>query len=149
MLANQVEPELVFAEKSVALKKALEAAVSRWIIVQFSNRVGPNYTSGLLASAEEVDTNVQRRLTEVFKLQALEQQQNPLQIIREELLCLNNFLQEAGVKTSERDEVQKQMYPNDHFDFSTITFSDFGDVAAEAGLHWGAAKAFVALNRES
>jgi hypothetical protein len=76
-----------------------------------------------------------------------EQWTTPLALLRGAVRYPAGVLQVAGVPPVERDSVQARLHPDDDYDLAPATFSDFGPEVAEAGLLWGAAKAYAHIQR--
>ena len=56
-------------------------------------------------------------------------------------------LRAAGVPGVVRDEQQERLFPNDVYDLAPANFADVDPALAEPGLAWGAAKAYIHLQR--
>ncbi len=76
-----------------------------------------------------------------------EQRTNPLSILRSAVQFPTAVLQQAGVKPVERDEFSGRNFPDDVYDLAPANFAALGEGVHEAGMAWGAAKAFVHLQR--
>jgi hypothetical protein len=58
-------------------------------------------------------------------------------------------LRSAGVAPVERDDFQRDRFPDDAYDLVPVSFADLGPEVAEAGIAWGAAKAWTHRQRHS
>jgi len=56
-------------------------------------------------------------------------------------------LRAAGVPPVARDDQQVHLFPDDDYDLAPANFADVDPALAEPGLVWGAAKAYVHLQR--
>jgi hypothetical protein len=71
-----------------------------------------------------------------------EQRTTPLAIVRSAVRYPGEVLRAAGVPPVERDDFAVRSFPDDDYDLSPATFADLDPSLADAGLAWGAAKAF-------
>ncbi|MCA1693139.1 MAG: hypothetical protein LC733_13460 [Actinobacteria bacterium] len=76
-----------------------------------------------------------------------QQATTPLSLLREAVRYPTAVLRNAGVPPVHRDEVQERLFPGDVYDLTPAMFADVDPALAEPGLAWGAAKAFVHLQR--
>jgi hypothetical protein len=95
-------------------------------------------------AAEEVGAEVRALLAVDVDVQ----RSTPLSVLREAVRYPTEVLRAAGVPpVAERDDVRARLFPDDDYDLSPATFADVDPRLAEPGLAWGAAKAFVHLQR--
>ena len=71
-----------------------------------------------------------------------EQATTPLAILRTAVRYPTEVLVAAGVPPVERDSFSQRAFPDDIYDLTPATFADVDPALAEAGIAWGAAKAF-------
>jgi hypothetical protein len=72
-----------------------------------------------------------------------EQWTTPLAILRREAVRYpTEVLQAAGVPPVVRDRGAEDLFPDDLYDLVPASFADLAPDLADAGLRWGAAKAF-------
>ena len=76
-----------------------------------------------------------------------EQRSTPLTVLRAAARLPTRVLADGGTPTPRRDEMARRMEPDDVYDLGPATFADISPAVAEAGMAWGAAKAFVHLRR--
>jgi hypothetical protein len=72
-----------------------------------------------------------------------EQRTTPLAILRGAALRYpTSVLHAAGVPPVVRDRAAEELFPDDLYDLVPASFADLDPSLADAGLRWGAAKAF-------
>lgn len=71
-----------------------------------------------------------------------EQRTTPLALLRGATRYPTAVLREAGVPPVERDRFAEQAFPHDVYGLAPASFADLDPDLAEAGITWGAAKAF-------
>lgn len=76
-----------------------------------------------------------------------EQRSNPMTILRTATAYPTAVLRAAGVPPVERDASAEAQFPDDDYDLVPGRFADLDPALHEPGLHWGAAKAHVHLQR--
>ena len=76
-----------------------------------------------------------------------DQPQNPLSILRSAVSYPTKVLRAVGAQPVERDQFDTHAFPDDEFGLTPAAFADLGPAVHEAGMAWGAAKAFVHLRR--
>jgi hypothetical protein len=78
-----------------------------------------------------------------------EQRTTPLTLLRTAVRYPTEVLEAAGVPGLERDRFAEEAFPDDIYDLSPATFADIDPSLADAGLAWGASKAFAHKKRHS
>lgn len=124
-----------------ALIEAVEAALPGWV----RRCVGEVADS---ADAERAAlAYVLPRLRALLAQDIDEQRTNPLSILRTAVRFPTAVLKAAGVPPVPRDDFAIRSFPDDLYDLSPANFAALGERVHEAGMAWGAAKAFVHLQR--
>jgi hypothetical protein len=77
------------------------------------------------------------------------QRTNPLAILRDATRYPTEVLRAEGVTPVERDDFQRERFPDDVYDLVPTSFADFGPEVADAGIAWGAVKAWTHRQRHS
>ena len=72
---------------------------------------------------------------------------SPLAIVRRAVGPVTEALRAAGAQPLARDRQQVELFPDDVYDVVPASFADLSPAAGEAGIAWGAARAFVHLER--
>lgn len=134
---------------AAALADGIEAALPRWVrrcvatlMTAYAGAVPP-------AVAEAADQASQRAVDEVgpairhlLAADVDTQRTTPLALLRAAVRYPTEVLVAAGVPAVRRDRFVEAAFPEDLYDLSPATLADVDPSLAEAGLAWGAAKAF-------
>lgn len=99
------------------------------------------------AVAEEAHTGVMADLRALLAADIDDQRTTPLSILRAAVPAATAVLAAAGVAPVERDPHQRDRFPDDAYDLTPAAFADLGDRVGQAGITWGAAKAFAHKQR--
>lgn len=134
------------AEPSARLVGELERALPQWVEATVA-RVSGRDDIDTAATARAVADEVIPKLRAHLALDIDEQRTNPLAVLRGAVPHLTRLLQQHGVEPPTRDEFAVRIFPEDLYDLAPATFVDFGEPVHEAGIEWGAAKAYVHLQR--
>lgn len=143
--------EAALARYAAELADGIEAALAAWVVASVSRVMGASMTEQVRAAAEmagerariEVGGMVRRLLeTDVD-----EQVTTPLTLIRQAVRYPTAVLHEMGVVPPRRDDFSAGMFPGDLYDLTPASFADLDAGLAEAGIRWGAAKAFIVKRR--
>lgn len=100
-----------------------------------------------IISAIEQAGEVVGRLRDLLARDIDDQWTNPLSILREAAVYPTAILSAHGVAPVGRDRHAQRIHPDDIYDLSPASFSDFGPEVHEQGILWGAAKAHLHLQR--
>jgi hypothetical protein len=77
-----------------------------------------------------------------------DQQTTPLALIRASAVRYpTEVLRHAGVPPVARDEFAVSVFPGDTYELAPASFADLDPELADAGIAWGAAKAFTHKQR--
>jgi hypothetical protein len=76
-----------------------------------------------------------------------DQHTTPLALLRGAVRYPTAVLRDAGVPAVERDRFAEDAFPDDVYDLTPATFADLDPALTEAGLAWGAAKAWEHTRR--
>jgi hypothetical protein len=135
-------------EMAQALADAVEAALPRWVEDAVVRRAGRSLPEAQAAGAQAA-ADVVPRLRALLATDIDAQRTNPLAILREATRYATEVLRAAGVAPVERDDFQRDRFPDDAYDLVPVSFADLGPEVAEAGIAWGAAKAWTHRQRHS
>jgi hypothetical protein len=72
---------------------------------------------------------------------------SPLAIVRRAVGPVTEALAAAGVERPRRDPEQERLFPDDPYDIVPASFGDLSPEAGDAGIAWGAARAYTHLER--
>jgi hypothetical protein len=141
-------------EHAKALGRAIDEALPRWVeqsvertLVQARGRAEPAVMAQAREAGRQARADVVPRVWRLLESDIDEQRSTPLAIVRQAVRYPTEVLRSAGVAPMERDPHQQRLFPDDVYDLSPATFSDIDAGVAEAGLAWGAAKAYTHLQR--
>jgi hypothetical protein len=145
----EAEPEPVLADYAAALADGLDATLATWVVrcvtgllVAWTGEVDP----GVALAAEQAGARCREEVgLEIRQLLAAdidEQRGTPLALLRRAVRYPTSVLAAAGVPPLERDSFAEQVFPDDPYDLSPASFADIDPSLTDAGLAWGAAKAF-------
>ena len=136
------------------LVRAVEASIGAWVqscvesVSAAQGRAIDERARVLLAGAAgDATRDVGDRLRDLLARDIDDQAQNPLSILRSAVSSPTEVLQAMGAQPVERDEFDVHAFPEDEFGLTPAAFADLGPAVHEAGMAWGAAKAFVHLRR--
>lgn len=139
---------------SAELVAAVRAHLGRWVegcvVRVHEERRGPvpdDVAAAARQAARDAVAEVVPALEALLARDIDEQPTNPLTLLRDAVRYPTGVLTAAGVPTVERDEFAARHFPADVYDLSPAAFADVSPELHEPGLRWGAAKAFVHLQR--
>ena len=137
------------------LLEGVDAAIAPWVVRSVSALVeawsgappGPDVVARAETAGEQARADVVPRLRELLTTDVDEQWTTPLAIVRDAVRYPASVLREAGVPAVARDAFAEQRFPDDDYDLTPATFADLDPALADAGLAWGAAKAWAHRRR--
>jgi hypothetical protein len=125
------------------------AAVPAWLRRVAIERLGSDARLDdrfdALVSAVQLD--VRERLTRLAEADIDEPLSGPLEQIRQAASPVTALLRELGAQPGPRDEAVVRMFPEDVLGIGPAAASELGQDVHDASIAWGAAKAYVHLNR--
>ena len=143
---GQTDDRVRFAQAGVALADAVDAAIESWVVAAVVTRV-PEAESEAEIAARACREVIVEQLRALAELDVDEQTTTPLQILRGAVRFPTAVLRAAGVAPAARDQLDAARDPDDVYALAPAAFGDFGPEVGEAGLLWGAAKAYLHLAR--
>lgn len=135
-------------ELAQALVEAVDEALPAWVRAAVSTRLG-DISPAAAEAGQQARADIVPRLRELLERDIDEQQTNPLAVIRDAVRYPTEVLHAAGVPPVERDDFQRARFPDDVYDLVPTSFADLGPDVADAGIAWGAAKAWTHKQRHS
>lgn len=133
-------------EMAQALADAVDAALPAWVEAAVARRHdGPRPDTADAIAAARAD--LMPRLRALLAQDVDEQKTTPLTILREAVRYPTEVLRSAGVAPVDRDDFDRERFPDDDYGLTPAAFADFGPAVADAGIAWGAAKAWVHKRR--
>ena len=148
------EPEAALARYADELAAGVDASIARWVVrsvetrmQQWSGAVPDDVRALAEAAGERARVTVGAEVRELLALDIDAQRDAPLSVLRRAVVHPTRVLEAAGVPHVVRDDIDAAMFPDDVYALAPATFADLDPSLHEAGLAWGAAKAFVHLAR--
>lgn len=130
------------APYATALADGIEAALPGWVVRSVS-RFAPELAERAAEAGRQAAGDVGPRVRRLLEADIDGQRTTPLAIVRRYALRYpTEVLQAAGVAPVVRDEAAEELFPDDPYDLVPASFADLDPELADAGLRWGAAKAF-------
>ena len=150
-MAHDANPdEQRFATISTALGDAIAAAVPGWIerlvverVAAWQGSVSPEVRAAATAAGAAARDEVVPDVRALLATDLDEQRTSPLGLLRHATRHAHDVLAAAGVPPVERDDFAERSFPDDRYGLVPATWGDVDPSLHEAGMTWGAAKAFV------
>lgn len=136
-------------ETAEVLVDAIDRALPAWVLAAVAARVNGPVPPGAEEAAAQARAEVVPRLRALLTQDLDEQRSNPLAILREAVRYPTEVLLSAGVPEPDRDDFERERFPDDIYGLVPVNFADLGPEVAEAGIAWGAAKAWTHRQRHS
>ncbi len=130
-----------FVDATQQLRAAIVAAIEPWCdraLAQFHVQPSP-------VVAQNCRERITTELDDDAKLNADQQRTTPLGILRSAYREPTAHLLALGIAPVQRDPFDIRQLPDDIYALSPRAWSDLGDEVQQAGITWGAAKAFLHL----
>jgi hypothetical protein len=148
------EPEAELRRHADRLADAVEARLPAWVeravhqrVARWAGNVAPALAEEARHAGMAARAEVGPRLRALLARDVDEQRTTPLEVVRSAVSFPGAVLAAAGVPTVGRDELAELAFPDDVYDLVPARWGDIDESLTEPGLNWGAAKAFVVLNR--
>ncbi len=135
-------------EMAQALADAIDRALPGWVATAVKARLG-SAAPEATAAGEQARSDLVPRLRALLAQDVDEQRTNPLAILRDAVRYPTEVLRAHDVPPVGRDDFQRDRFPDDVYDLVPTSFADFGPDVADAGIAWGAAKAWTHKQRHS
>jgi len=136
------------------LADGIEAALPGWVERSvdrvhraWSGPPGPDVADAARRAGAAAAADVGPRVRTLLVADIDEQRTTPLALVREAVRYPTTVLASAGVPAVERDAADEAMFPDDRYGLTPATFADLDPGLADAGLTWGAAKAWAHRRR--
>jgi hypothetical protein len=136
------------------LADGVEAALPTWVVqsverimAAWLGHVPPAVAEAAEVAGQEARSDTGRAVRRLLMSDIDEQRTTPLALIRRAVKYPTAVLRSAGVPPVERDRFSVDAFPEDDYDLSPRSFADVDPALAEAGIAWGAAKAFAHRRR--
>jgi hypothetical protein len=132
-----------------ALADAIDAALPGWVEATVAARVGSRVAEEAAAAGQRARDEIAPRVRALLEQDVDDQRSTPLAILRDAVRYPTEVLRAAGAPPAERDDFARERFPDDDYDLTPATFADLGPQVFEAGITWGAAKAWVHKQRHA
>lgn len=146
-----MDEEATLKELAAALADAFALSLAPWVSRAVELRHGSPLSTEVASATEvaaaEASTRIANEIRELLQTDIDAQWTSPLALARQVVPLVTEVLSRAGVAPVQRDADAKRLHPDDIYDITPGTFLDFGADVHEHGISWGAAKAYVHLNR--
>ncbi|GAC1356988.1 MAG: hypothetical protein NVSMB4_17300 [Acidimicrobiales bacterium] len=154
ILARMVDPAGDTKQYADALADGIEESLPRWV-VRCVDRVhrawaGPPPAEIMVRAVEagrQAAADIGPRVRALLAADIDEQWTTPLALVREGVTYAGTVLAGAGVPEVERDQMDEAMFPADVYGLTPGSFADIDPQLGEAGVAWGAAKAWTHRRR--
>jgi hypothetical protein len=140
------ELAIAVAERAERLAAAIDEALVPWADALVRERAASAHVvldddrlAAALASLRRCATDVRALLVRDLD----DQPTTPLSVLRSGSTMLTTLLAEHGVAPVDRDAFDEDRFPADRYALGPFAWSDLGPEVHDAGIGWGAAKAFA------
>lgn len=138
-----------------ALAEGIEAALGGWVergVERTMAATGVAVPDDIAVAAADAGRCATRAVMPVIRALLAsdidEQRSTPLAVIRAMAVPYpTEVLHDAGIQPLGRDRFEAEAFPGDVYRLSPASFAELSPEVGEAGLAWGAAKAFEHLRR--
>jgi hypothetical protein len=135
------------AEAADLLAGRVVGALPHWVD-RCVRRFLPDIDPAVVAPhARAAVDDVGERVRALLAQDVEEQQTNPLALLRTAVRYPTAVLAAAGVAPLERSDFDRRAFPDDPYGLTPAAWADIDPSLHEPGIIWGAAKAFIVLNR--
>lgn len=141
-------------DRSAALSAAVRASIGGWVercVVEVAAAQGLEADDALRADARaagrRAEAEVGDEMDALVDTDIDEQATTPLSLLRAAVRYPTEVLERRGVPPVSRDDFSLTRFPDDPYGLTPANFADVDPALAEAGLAWGAAKAWAHRRR--
>jgi hypothetical protein len=137
-----------------ALADGIDATLPTWVVrsvltlvTAWSGTVPAEVALAAEQAGQRAREEIGGAVRELLVADIDEQRTTPLALLRTAVRYPTEVLEAAGVPGVERDRFTEERFPDDIYNLSPASFADIDPALADAGLVWGAAKAFAHKQR--
>jgi len=123
-----------------------ERSVERLLVAHFGS-ADRTVMAAARQAGEAARADVGLRVQALLSADIDDQRTNPLSILRQAVRYPTEVLRHAGVPPVRRDRFAAERFPEDDYDLTPVSFADIHPSLLEAGVAWGAAKAWTHKQR--
>lgn len=150
------DPEDELRRYADALTTGIEDALAGWVVrsverimTAWAGTFPEPVRRAAAAAGDQARTEVGGAVAELLRSDLDDQRTTPLTLVRDAVRYPTAVLRDAGVPAVVRDRFAEQAFPDDLYDLSPASLGELDPALADAGLAWGAAKAFVHKRRHT
>lgn len=141
-------------QRFVAYGQALHDAVDRsfepWLTSLLTSRSSQaTLPDDVLIAVRQASAQATTNIKTLVQADIDDARSGPLEQMRNALTALGPILDSHGFERPQRDPVDTEMRPTDIHSLGPMSFLDLGTEVHEAGIAWGAAKAYLHRQRRS
>lgn len=147
---------VVIEEQARALADGIDASLPGWVersvervLTAQSRSIDPSVLAAARAAGQRARTDVGARVRALLAADIDEQRTSPLSLLRQAVAYPTEVLRHAGAAPVERDRFAEERFPDDDYDLTPASFADVDPSLFEAGVAWGAAKAWLHKQRHA
>jgi hypothetical protein len=136
------------------LADGIEAALPTWVVgsvqgimMAWAGRIPPDVAEAAEVAGQRARSDTGTAVRQLLMSDIDDQRTTPLALLRLAVKYPTEVLRSAGVPPVERDRYSAEAFPDDDYDLSPRSYADVDPALAEAGIAWGAAKAFTHKRR--
>jgi len=148
--ANPPDDDARLAAIAGDLADRIDAVVPGWIerlvverVAAWRGEVPADVAAQAADAGRSAGAEVSPVMRELLGADVDEQAANPLQLLRLATGHAHEVLERLGMPAVERDDFATRSFPHDRYDLMPATWADVDPSLHEAGITWGAAKAYV------
>ena len=145
---------VVLEEQARALADGVDTCLPRWVersverlLVAHRGSAEPTVMAAARRAGERAKADVGARVRALLAADIDDQHTNPLSILRQAVRYPTEILRQAGVPPVRRDRFAEERFPDDDYDLTPASFADIDPSLLDAGVGWGAAKAWLHKRR--
>jgi len=134
---------------AAVLAEQIDEAIGPWVVrsvtrlmTAWQGSVDPDVRKAAEAAGRQARADTGAAVRALLAADVDEQRTTPLALLRQAVRYPTEVLRQAGVPPVVRDDFAVRAFPADVYDLSPASFADVDPSLLEAGLAWGAAKAF-------
>ena len=139
-----------------ALADGIDAALPTWVVqsvvtvmMAWSGTVPADVALAAEEAGQRARVEIGGAVRRLLAADIDEQRTTPLALLRTAVRYPTAVLAAAGVPGLERDGYAERAFPDDIYDLTPARFADIDPALVDAGLAWGAAKAFAHKRRHA
>lgn len=148
--AGGEDPSAALARHALRLAGAVDELLPRWVERAVRSRLTklpPGVATQARTAGLRARDDVGAAVRELLMRDVDQQKGNPLALLRTAVRYPTEVLRGAGAPAVERDKFSRERFPDDDYDLTPANWADIHPDLTEAGIAWGAAKAFVHKTR--